>query len=395
MILALEKVLNVFVSIGLGQAYAADHSLHGYLRYSTVWTPQAQWGQCLFLSDIPSNFSRLGNECFYYGELSPQIKNSQWSFVTRFSFGGPGWHPWENDDSDGREIQLTELFVTGQMSSKVSLWAGRRFYRDPDIHIADWFYFGDMIGQGLGLDVQASERWHWQIAHLIRTQSFSPSLNPQLHILDWRWIYFTSDGFWRGLLNLGFIPSYDWQGQTHGPQKGFSLGIKRRWQFSSHFHEVAFLAGFGILETLNMWHNFQVHADWDTLRQSHNRQRLIYHFGYQKAQIGWMSLLAGERVSKPSLAQDFQWFGVSIRLWYHANHHNQWVTETGYIRKFLKQPEQREDWLIRLTLGYQWSLDAGLWSRPQMRILLTHHGKKEDRAWTQDTHLTYQMEIWF
>ncbi len=54
----------------------------------------------------------------------------------------------------GLAFALPEMYVEARniKGSGVSIWAGARLYRGPDVHIADHFYFNDHSGQGFGVE---------------------------------------------------------------------------------------------------------------------------------------------------------------------------------------------------------------------------------------------------
>ncbi len=54
----------------------------------------------------------------------------------------------------GLTIGLPELFVEGRnvFTKGLNFWAGARFYRGFDVHMADYFYFNDHSGQGFGVE---------------------------------------------------------------------------------------------------------------------------------------------------------------------------------------------------------------------------------------------------
>lgn len=56
-------------------------------------------------------------------------------------------------------ILLPEAFVEAKnvWVKDLSFWAGARFYRGDDIHIADYYYFNDLSGQGGGLQYKKSK----------------------------------------------------------------------------------------------------------------------------------------------------------------------------------------------------------------------------------------------
>ena len=78
-------------------------------------------------------------------------------FELRFSFYSTSLTSFGNSTSTslgGLAFAMPEIYVEARniKGSGVSLWAGSRLYRGPDIHIADHFYFNDHSGQGFGVE---------------------------------------------------------------------------------------------------------------------------------------------------------------------------------------------------------------------------------------------------
>ncbi len=75
----------------------------------------------------------------------------------RFSFYSTNLTSFGNSTSTslgGLAFAIPEIYVEARniKGSGLSLWAGSRLYRGPDIHIADHFYFNDHSGQGFGVE---------------------------------------------------------------------------------------------------------------------------------------------------------------------------------------------------------------------------------------------------
>lgn len=52
----------------------------------------------------------------------------------------------------GFYVQAENLWRPG-----VNVWVGARYYRGPDIHIADYYYFNDLYGQGVGVEIDDTQ----------------------------------------------------------------------------------------------------------------------------------------------------------------------------------------------------------------------------------------------
>ncbi|MCA0933591.1 carbohydrate porin [Lutimonas saemankumensis] len=91
------------------------------------------------------NFSpKEGDETIIYAQIRLSVYTTgvaSFANSTSSSIGGLGF-------------SMPEIFVEARniKGSDVSIWAGSRLYRGPDVHIADHFYFNDHSGAGFGVE---------------------------------------------------------------------------------------------------------------------------------------------------------------------------------------------------------------------------------------------------
>ncbi|WP_233262101.1 carbohydrate porin [Vitiosangium sp. GDMCC 1.1324] len=74
--------------------------------------------------------------------LTPAMFARNGSFIGAFTNNAP--------TTLGIEIFQAYIEAGNVLIPKLTLWAGERFYRGTDVHIADYFYFNNLSGQGVG-----------------------------------------------------------------------------------------------------------------------------------------------------------------------------------------------------------------------------------------------------
>lgn len=154
----LKKVtLAVVAALAAQAANAGAIDFHGYMRSSVG--SNSLGGECSSRfttagAGFPAAF-RLGNECQdNYTELSFSTivaKNdagAKFAYHTRMAFGVPNEKSYENITIANRENFVT---AEGVLPGAAKLWAGKRFYRESDLHIRDYYYW-NVSGAGAGVE---------------------------------------------------------------------------------------------------------------------------------------------------------------------------------------------------------------------------------------------------
>ena len=69
-------------------------------------------------------------------------------------FDAPGHQTGESVDGTNTKLNFRETYVEGGRfeGSKLGFWAGKKFYREGDLFMNDWYYFGDASGNGFGIN---------------------------------------------------------------------------------------------------------------------------------------------------------------------------------------------------------------------------------------------------
>ena len=183
------------VLFGAQVSFAIETDFLGYLRGGTGLNLEGGKQECFYNVGIPGNFLRLGNECSFYTEIGMIFQHKKpeagdetfFRTQVRLQYGAPGNRVWE--DATKTAMNQVEAFVTAGGFSEVpgAFWVGKRFYRDVDLNIFDWYYYGDMSGVGGGWDDIPVGKGYFAIAHLIQANETSTSVGlPVLQALDLR-----------------------------------------------------------------------------------------------------------------------------------------------------------------------------------------------------------------
>ena len=143
-----------------GAASAVTPDLTGYFRSGAGTNSQ---GGNIVCYRLPGSivWFRLGNECDTYVALTlgaELAKVDGTTFKAKFTTaqGTQGLANWEQSTPALREayVEATDLGSAMKMPALngASLWAGKRFYKNPDIHMLDYSYWEPGMGPGFGLD---------------------------------------------------------------------------------------------------------------------------------------------------------------------------------------------------------------------------------------------------
>lgn len=165
-----KKTLNVAIATALlgtagivtlpAQAAPKQVELEGYFRSGAGTSSESGNIACVRLPGATTWF-RLGNECDTYVALTFGAnlgKVEDTTFKAKFTFaqGTQGLANWEasapalreafvSADNIGSALEMPSLNGT-------SLWVGKRYYKNPDIHMLDYTYWEPAQGPGFGID---------------------------------------------------------------------------------------------------------------------------------------------------------------------------------------------------------------------------------------------------
>lgn len=134
---------------------AGDINFNGYARSGIGGSAPGGDQLCFKAAGAPSKY-RLGNECDTYTELEFGATLYDQDNV-KFDLGTNVAHSTaQTGDSDTTDTYLKELYVTaagvlGEAMPEAALWAGKRFYRQHEVHMMDFKYW-NISGPGVGIE---------------------------------------------------------------------------------------------------------------------------------------------------------------------------------------------------------------------------------------------------
>jgi maltoporin len=434
--LALFYFSVYFPSEARADISVGDVDFSGYLRAGSGTNSHGGVQECFYNSGASSNEMRLGNECGVYAELGfgfwhlrptpqdPGFFKSQF----RFSFSPEAYRLYDripatnNPEFDrafsNRGLNLTEIFTQGGKFHDFPLeaWIGKRFYRDADVHIMDWYYFGDMSGVGAGIMQNDGDRT-WALAHLIQGSDVRADRGiSTIQALDFRYHFNLIDQREFHIWSVyGWSPAGE--NQTNPAQKyiagrGEILGFRYRQRFTNGFTDGAVIYGHGLMSTLNLYNANPA------VSEAVNKGATLRLVGQDvRENLGDWALLSAVAWEKRDSGQDrdsaSEWQSASVRPVYMISDHRQLAVELGHSR--IRVDAERNangsitGWreLTRITMAPQLSLRKGLWGRPVLRMFYTQSfWNTANRTFVagsapsflednNGTSFGYQVEAWF
>lgn len=163
-------VIRSIGQIAYQQATYKNFYIGTYGRVGVDWSfvNEGSIGRRLNLNNMGSIGGRMEEQDYLELasgiDFSPLVKGDSMkvSVNTRFAVWSNSLSLFGNSTTTslgGLTLAIPELYVEARGVGKkddINLWVGSRFYRGPDVHIADHFYFNDHSGQGFGIEWKKS-----------------------------------------------------------------------------------------------------------------------------------------------------------------------------------------------------------------------------------------------
>ena len=163
-IMATASTGALLVASCFGTAAWADDAkpleFGAYMRSGAGTTTDGGSQACFRLPGAVT-FFRLGNECDSYVDLKMlsrlgSVKGTAFDAKITISHGTQGMANWEQSTPALREAFVTARNIGASLDVRgldgADLWVGKRFYKNPDIHMLDYTYWEPGQGPGFGLD---------------------------------------------------------------------------------------------------------------------------------------------------------------------------------------------------------------------------------------------------
>jgi maltoporin len=410
-------------------SHAADAELHGYLRAGTGTNGKGAKEECVYNRGSPANEFRLGNECTIYGEtalaarlLKPEADKPWFNVGTRLAYSPPGNSSFEDAPVGGQNVQVVEAFVeAGNIDgSPLTYWAGKRFYRDVDLYMFDWYYFAQMNGNGAGVGNIPLGSGKAAAAYLVETGSTRTNLGKNsVQVADLRWgdVKLGNDdalNFWAA---YGSAPGGTdaTSGAQYVPRDGYLGGVRWRHALPLGFNDFAVLYGYGLMEGLNIYGTPTLQTTASPQKRAW-RGRVVEHLSFQPTQrfaFHFGAAVEDWDPRKANIDSRGLWWAVGVRPVYFFTQHWQLAFEAGHSE--IRIRDERDSagapvpvrQLTRLTLAPQLSLGGDLWARPVLRAFYSRSfWNTANRTFvaqdapsfagaTSSTAVGVQTEVWF
>lgn len=136
---------------------AAPIDFHGYFRSGGGSATKGGKEVCYRLPGGSMGFFRLGNECDTYATLDfaaplGEMSGVKFKAITNIAYGTQQIANWEQSTPAWRQLFVEASNLGPGAFKDASVWLGKRFYKNPDIHILDYTWWEPAQGPGVGID---------------------------------------------------------------------------------------------------------------------------------------------------------------------------------------------------------------------------------------------------
>ncbi|MBC7711833.1 MAG: carbohydrate porin [Rhizobacter sp.] len=357
-----------------------DVDMFGYVRAGVGTNTYGGDQECFYNqgagggNGIGRNEFRLANECSNYLELGfrfNHLKSETKNVYTQFRISNT--HSGNDAGYDAQATNFVEAFaeIQGYNDQPYSYWVGKRFYRDQDVYIDDYYYFGSTNGNGAGMGNIPLFGGKLSLAYLRRVTDIRTQKGYQgITLYDARLKSVPiakniKQNFW---IAAGQAPEGTNQvsGEKYSKNNGFVVGTLVEFNmWDNGFNHFAALAGQGVLNNFNLYGDSTLlPTDSDNAQY---RLRFINHTTYNVSEKWAFHLsLNHERLYTHGETTE-QWMGLGVRPVYRITPTFHLVTEAG---SSIVQNHGAHR-LMRLTIAPQLSFSDNIWGRPVLRAFYT------------------------
>jgi maltoporin len=405
---------------GLSSAWAVTgdgFDYHGYMRAGSGSNFDGGNQTCHNLAGVPGNEFRLGNECGIYGEAyfqayTPNTKKADGEFF-RANFD-ISYNPNGDNLNEQPNFGIFGAYIEAGRVEGIpeTFWVGKRYYRDTDIHMDDFFYFADTSGNGAGVQDIPLANGKLAIAIMREdTQTNDPAVNgvaspvttqngvPRTLLFDVRLFQLPLDAhnqlnFWGGLATAtgGTDPV---SGVSVSNATGEVLGVKEQFQNDLGYNRATVIFGRGLMQGMNLGGFFGADPTQimgEPYSQDAHRVRAVEEFVFQPSRQFATSFAAiYETWTINPAFQTGRWVSVGARPTYFFSEHYSLAFEAGAADAKLSTSNTTPSTpLVRFTLAPQLSPTSEFFSRPVLRAYIT-----ETTSASQGPAFGFQGEVWF
>ncbi len=401
----MKKLLFISVFLMCSNSFAMPVDVHGYLRSGVGNAGNGEKASCFNNPGSEGNEFRLGNECGTYGEttfaldfLEKNQANTSFKVQSTFAFF-PNNNTQYGDESSTNDIDVVETFFESNKLPEVPyrLWVGKRFYRDVDVHMNDFYYFAAMNGVGAGVSDINLFNANLKLAYLQETTK-STTNNEQvvksffdIRLFDLKTNSFGDLNFWSAIGNTssGRVGSTNYE-----KLNGFLFGLRLRNSLESGFNDFAVIYGNKLLSSLSVYGNSETGTGIDN--SGKYKFRVVEHITTKISPK--FELHASSTIEQRNNGRtDSLWWNIGSRPTYFINDNLRFVTEVGHSEVI---DSTKTLSLTRLTFAYEVSINQSIWARPVIRAFVTKSLWNKDNRVNfnnkKDGHaIGFQGEAWF
>lgn len=420
------RALLLIALLGASSAYALDIDWKTYFR-GPVGT-NAQGGKQIQLVNPGSrgNEFRLGNEVaygesYFWGHVLKPTSADDAYFDFNLTLGySPAMNAQYGDTGNADGLSVIQAFAEGGNVDgiKASYWAGKRFYRDVDVHENDFFYFADMSGVGAGVEKIPLAGGTLAVAYLQHSDisSYQNTVNgtppglekttngiPSKQALDVRLFGIPVSStdklnFWgaygysapgTGVSDGTGNPVVDYQAGQGG-----ILGV--RWERSfgeKQFNNLAAMYGTGVLDSFNMENSYMTPGTFGTSAtyvpnnctfgpfpgsscdiNKRKRWRVVDNPVIELGEKWALSAVFVYESANSGAPTDpgSKWMSVGVRPVYYFTDHIHLSGEVGYSDVKVDSEHAGDRTMGRVTIAPEVAMGKGFFNRPTIRAYVTH-----------------------
>ncbi|WFB37613.1 carbohydrate porin [Kiritimatiellota bacterium B12222] len=323
--------------------------------------------------------------------------------------GGEG--PW-----GGQRASFREVYAAADLGG-YGIWAGKRYHQRKDIHILDFYYVNDS-GYGIGIDEIQTSYGKWNLAWIQNAEDWQDDYSGGANGDDWRRINkldlrlqdikVSEKGSLELIAIYGLTTLSDEQkANTKGDSDndGLFLTIEHTQGGlpGGGFNKAIFQYGDGGFATIGA---FQNHAGEVMDAVEGSGWRLIDWGVIESGRwnLGWSTMYAQRDITETipdtngHLAGENEFYNAVIRPSWEWNTVMSTVCELGYANN----KKEGGDWedLSKITLAQQWQAGTSFWSRPAIRVYVSHYmgdavKLRDAEGVDQQTMFGAQVEAWW
>ncbi len=422
-------------------SWAADLDYHGYLRTPVGMNQQSGKEVTINNPGSSGNEFRLGNETpyaeatfvadFIHRDKNQKKSSEFFNSTLTFAFSPPFNSQYGDTSSNGDYIQVVEAYIAGGFVEgfPASVWAGKRFYREPQIHMNDFYYFGDMSGAGGGVENIALGSGTLAVALLQysnRSVTNSMTGTPSKQALDVRWkeVAFGSSDFFEFWIAEAYSGPGSGLDSTPSPvsysaSTGTALGVKWRHQLVDGNNEAAIIYGTGIMENLSLNSDAYSTTSGNGNLTNTNHSRFVESFVEELGpKYAVQAVLIADFLNRSS-GTNSRWLSAGVRPVYYFSDHFHLNAQLGYSvvtdssETITGGAAAGDRALLRATISPELAIGHGVYNRPVIRAYLSqtswnsangdlsnkgslvYNSDSSLRGQLNQTEIGFEGEVWF